>query len=84
VPLRVRVESVVASRGLVFARPLEPGPMLATPRATLDGHRVAHFDLPRKLRADGTPDLELIGFHLETPADAAHFTIGAEVVYRDE
>ena len=57
--LRVRVEAVMPSRGIVFACPVEPGPMLATPRATLDGRRVAHFELPRKLRPDGTPDLEL-------------------------
>ena len=82
--MRVRVESVVAARGLVFARPVEKGALLATPRATLDGRRVAYFDLPRKLRADGTPDLELIGFVLETPADVAHFAIGAVVEYRDE
>jgi hypothetical protein len=84
VALRVRVEAVMPSRGIVFGCPIEPGPMLATPRATLDGRRVTHFELPRKLRPDGTPDLELIGFQLETPADAAHFTVGAEVIYRDE
>ncbi|MCA1665358.1 MAG: hypothetical protein LC659_14030 [Myxococcales bacterium] len=82
--MRVRVEAVVAARGVVFARPLEPGPLLASARATLGGHRVAHFDLPRTLRPDGTPDLELIGFQLESAADATHFTVGAEVVYRDE
>ena len=82
--MRVRVEAVIAARGLVFARPVERGAMLATPRATLDGHRITHFDLPRKLRADGTPDLELIGFQLADAADAAHFTVGAEAVYRDE
>ena len=82
--LRVRVEAVMPSRGIVFACPIEPGPMLATPRATLDGRRVVHFELPRKLRPDGTPDLELIGFQLENHEDAPHFTVGAEVVYRDE
>ena len=80
----MRVEAVMASRGMVFACPVETGPMLATPRATLDGRRVAHFELPRKLRPDGTPDLELIGFQLEDPGDAAHFTIGVEVLYRDD
>jgi len=83
-PVRVRIEAVMPSRGIVFACPLEPGPMLATPRATLDGHRVTHFELPRKLRPDGTTDLELIGFQLENHADTARFTVGAEVLYRDE
>lgn len=82
--MRVRVEAVVASRGIVFARPIDPGTMLATPRATLDGRRVAHFDLPRKLRADGSPDLEYIGFQLVDPAEAAHFSVGAVVAYLDE
>jgi hypothetical protein len=82
--MRLRVESVVASRGLVFARPIEPGTMLATPRATLGGRRVKYFDLPRKLLQDGAPDLELIGFYLEDAADVAHFPLGATVEYRDE
>jgi hypothetical protein len=82
--LRVRVESVVAARGLVLGRPIEPGTMLATPRATLGGRRVKYFDLPRKLLEDGAPDLSLIGFYLEDPADVAHFPLGATVEYCDE
>jgi hypothetical protein len=82
--VRVRVDSVVASRGLVLGRPIEPGQMLATPRATLGGRRVRYFDLPRKLLQDGSPDLELIAFVLEDPAEVAHFPIGAVVEYRDE
>jgi hypothetical protein len=58
--------------------------MLATPRATLDGRRVKYFDLPRKLLEDGMPDLSLIGFYLENPADCAHFAVGATVDYADE
>ena len=82
--MRVRVESVVAARGLVLGRPIEPGTMLATPRATLGGRRVKYFDLPRKLLEDGAPDLSLIGFYLEDPADVAHFPLGAIVEYVDE
>jgi hypothetical protein len=82
--VRLRVESVVAARGLVFARPIEPGSMLATPRATLGGRRVKYFDLPRKLMQDGALDLELIGFYLEDPADVAHFPLGALVEYIDD
>jgi hypothetical protein len=82
--VRLRVESVVAVRGLVFARPIEPGTMLATPRATLAGRKVKYFDLPRKLLEDGSPDLQLVGFYLEDAADAAHFPLGAIVEYVDE
>jgi len=78
------VESVVAARGIVFARPVEKGAMLATPRATLGGKRVAGFELPRKLRADGTRDMELVGFQLAEAADAAGFAVGDVVEYRDD
>ena len=82
--MKVRVESVVAARGVVLARPVEKGALLATPRATLGGRRVAHFELPRKLRADGTQDLELIAFVLQDAGDVAHFPLGAVVEYRDD
>jgi len=81
--LRLRVESVMASRGIVFARAIEPGTMSATPRATLGGKRVKYFDLPRKLLEDGAPDLSMIGFYLEDAVDVAHFAVGAIVEYRD-
>ena len=82
--MKFRVESVVAGRGLVLARPVEKGALLATPRARLGGRLVAHFELPRKLRADGTQDLELIAFVLQDAGDVAHFPIGAVVEYRDD
>ena len=82
--MRVRVDSVVAARGLVLGQPIEPGSMLATPRATLGGRRVKYFELPRKLMDDGGLDLSLVGFYLEDPADVAHFPLGAVVEYRDE
>jgi hypothetical protein len=82
--VRFRVDSVIAPRGLVLARPIERGDMLATPRARLGGRRILHFELPRKLKPDGTPDLELIGFQLENPEDARHFPAGAVVEYVDE
>jgi hypothetical protein len=82
--VRVRVESVVAARGIVFARPVEKGAMLATPRATLAGKRVAGFELPRKLRADGTRDMELVGFQLAEAGDVGTFVVGDVVEYRDD
>jgi len=82
--VKVRVESVAAARGIVFARPVEKGAMLATPRATLGGRRVVCFELPRKMKVDGTADLELVGFQLADAADVAHFAMGAVVEYRDD
>jgi hypothetical protein len=82
--LRFAVESVLADRGIVFARPVDTGALALTPRSSLGSRPVRHFDLPRKLRADGTPDYELVGFFLRKPADAAHFSVGDVVVYADE
>jgi hypothetical protein len=83
--VRVRVESVVAARGIVLARPVEKGAMLATPRATLGGRRVVHFELPRKVREqDGEEDWGLVGFVLAEVGDVVHFPVGAVVEYRDD
>jgi len=81
--LRLRVEHVLADRGIVLARPIEIGAFQLTPTATLDGRPVAHLDLPRALDDDGTPDLELVGFFLAYAADAARFRVGAEAVYSE-
>ena len=82
--LRFRIEEVLADRGIVFARPLDTGELRLSPHATFGLAPVRHFDLPRKLRADGTPDFELVGFFLRNPADSARFSAGAVVVYADE
>jgi len=82
--LRFRVESVLADRGMVLARPLDTGDLRLTPHATLGARPVAHLDLPRKVRADGTLDLELVGFFLAYAADVIHFPVGAVVVYADD
>ncbi|HWE28075.1 MAG TPA: hypothetical protein VHB97_08745 [Polyangia bacterium] len=82
--LRFAVESVVADRGIVLARPLDTGELRLTPHATLGVRPVRHFDLPRTLRADGTPDFELVGFFLRNSGDVVHFPVGAVVVYADE
>ncbi|HEX8954614.1 MAG TPA: hypothetical protein VF997_08015 [Polyangia bacterium] len=82
--LRFRVEGVIVDRGVVLARPLDTGALTLTPLATLGARPVAHFDLPRKVRADGTPDLELVGFFLAYAADVKHFSVGSVVVYADE
>ncbi len=82
--IRFRVESVLADRGIVLARAMDPGALKLTPQATLGARPVAHFDLPRTLREDGTPELGVIGFFLAYSADVVHFPVGAVVTYSDE
>ncbi len=82
--MRFRVESVLADRGIVFARALDAGAFKLTPTATRDARPVAHVELPRAVRGDGTPDLGLVGFFLAYAADAARFAVGAEVDYAED
>ena len=82
--LRFRVESVLADRGIVFARAMDTGDFKLTPHATIGARPVARFDLPRKVRDDGSQDLGVVGFFLAYAADVIHFPIGAVVVYSDE
>lgn len=82
--LRFRVESVLAGRGIVLARAVDAGAVRLTPRATLAARSVAHLDLPRALREDGTPDLGVVGFFLAYAADVVHFPIGSVVEYSEE
>jgi len=49
--------------------------------STLGGYAVAQFvELPRALRADGSPRLDLFAFALANPDDLAHFTPGQVVL----
>ncbi len=82
--LRFRVDSVLAERGIVFARAMDVGELKVTPRATLGARPVAHVELPRRVREDGTEDLGLVGFFLAYAVDVVHFPIGAVVVFADE
>jgi len=82
--LRFRVESVLADRGIVLARALDAGELKLTSQSKLGARPIAHLDLPRAVRDDGTPDLGVVGFFLAYAADVAHFPVGAVVVYADE
>ena len=82
--LRFRVEGVLADRGIVLARAVDAGAVRLTPQATLAARPVAHLDLPRTLREDGTPDLGVVGFFLAYAADVVHFPIGSVVEYSEE
>ncbi len=80
---RFRIEFVLPSRGLVFARALDSADFRLTGASALGGCRVKHFDLPRKLKADGTPDLELFAFFLHEPEDVAKLHVGDTVGYEE-
>ncbi|MBS1120389.1 MAG: hypothetical protein H6Q90_2617 [Deltaproteobacteria bacterium] len=77
--LRFRVESLLERLGIVFACQLDAGDFRLGPLSTLGGHRVLGFDVPRKLREDGSPDLALFGFRLERRQDVAGFVVGSIV-----
>jgi len=72
----------IAGRGVVFARPVaKSADFRVTPGSTLDGIPVKpRVDLPRRLRPDGTVDLEYFQFELVDSADLNRIRRGPEVL----
>ena len=65
---------------VVLARMLEPRQFALGAAATLGGCRLVQFvEIPRSVRADGSPRLDLFAFVLADPGELARFTPG-EVV----
>ncbi len=65
---------------VVLARILEPQVFALGPAATLAGCATAQvLEIPRALRADGTPRLDLFAFALEDPEELACFVPGQVV-----
>jgi hypothetical protein len=65
---------------VVLARILEPQDFQLGAAATLDGCLLEQFlEIPRSVRADGSPRLDLFAFVLVDPEELARFTPG-EVV----
>lgn len=85
--MRFRIEFRFPSTrrpAVVFARALEPGNFALGPRPTLGGVRIQRaVTQPRALRPDGSPDLDLYGFALESRADIIALEVGAEVLLED-
>ena len=81
---RFEVEQVVMiARDLpvVLARLLSAPDFALTEDSTLDGCPVAQFlEIPRSLRADGSPRLDLFAFALVNAEDLAHFSAGQVVL----
>lgn len=75
--VRFRVEAVLPAHGIVACRRLEPADF-AIATATLNGCRVAHAEVPRALRPDGSLDLDCFAFTLARRDDAAKFVVGEE------
>ncbi len=68
---------------MVFARSIDRGDFRLRSTSTLGGHRVASFQIPRKLERDGSLDLDFFGFTLADPGDVGAFEVG-EVVLLEE
>ncbi|MGC4117326.1 MAG: hypothetical protein QM765_22745 [Myxococcales bacterium] len=79
--LQFQVELVMAPRGLVIARALQP-----TSFSLIDASRLAGCplsarrpDLPKPKNPDGSPRTDVHAFLLEDPSDAQHFKPGERV-----
>ena len=65
---------------VVMARIIEPQDFDVGDAATLGGCRLVQFlEIPKALRADGTPRVDLFAFTLADPEELALFTPGAIV-----
>ena len=68
---------------VVVARILEPQEFVLSAAATLGGYRLTQFvEIPRALRADGSPRVGLFAFALLDPEELANFSPGAVVELR--
>jgi hypothetical protein len=81
---RFEVEQVVMiARDLpvVVARLLSAADFTLAAESTLNGYPVAQFlEIPRALRADGSPRLDLFAFALVNVEDLVHFFAGQVVL----
>ena len=81
IPFEVEQAAWIAQHlPVVLARILEPQDFALGAAATLGGCRLVQFlEIPRSVRADGSPRIDLFAFVLVEPGDLARFTPG-EVV----
>lgn len=82
--LLFRIEAVLPERQLVFARRLTTDDFALRDCSTLGGYRVEYLDMPRKLRADGTVDVDLFCFRLAVRPDPSSFPVGSVAHYDEE
>ncbi len=75
------IESVLEREGLVFARRIARVDFVLRTKSRLGSTLVERFVVPRKVRPDGTVDLELFCFRLADELDDATFPIGATVLF---
>jgi hypothetical protein len=76
--MKFRVEYIgtLQDTAQVVARQIDLGNFVVGDRASLGGVRIRQWlSQPRKLRSDGTPDLEVFVFSLVTAADGKNFVI---------
>ncbi len=80
-----QVAMIAQDLPIVLARRLAPDPFLIIETSTLGGCCVAQsLEIPRSLRADGTPRLDLFAFALCSADDLERFTPGQRVLLEDD
>ncbi len=84
--IKMRVESAfqVGRDACVIARPLEKKEIIVSAKSRLGGAPLKPFlQIPRSIREDGTPDLEIFAFVLSRADDLPRFKAGDEVVFEE-
>ena len=81
IPFEVeQVAMITYQLPVVLARVLEAAEVALTDTSTLGGYAVSQLlEIPRGLRADGSPRVGLFAFALANPADLAYFAPGQVV-----
>lgn len=85
-PVRMRIEYVSPERSghYVFARRLEEKDFHLSPASRLGGIAIQPVvSQPRKLKDDGSVDLEVSAFVLVSAADLPRFAVGSEVLLEE-
>jgi hypothetical protein len=76
-----QVAMIAYQMPVVLARVLAAAEVALTSTSTLGGYAVAQLlEIPRGLRADGSPRVGLFAFALANPDDLEHFAPGQVVV----
>ena len=84
--VRMRIEYVSPERSghYVFARRLEAKDFRLTASSRLGGIAIEpKLSQPRKLKGDGSVDLEVFAFVLASAADLPRFSVGSEVLLEE-
>ncbi len=81
--VKFKIESMLAEQRLVFARRLGEADFKLRPQSRLGSRLVEHFDIPRKVRDDGSIDTELFCFRLANRPEPNEFPNGTVVLFHE-